>query len=72
MTVENYFLRMKALGYPSPSLSLTHLDDGTVSGCAQWRGGISHSLSNVDQETVIDNLFTWITKDGKPFKAVAP
>lgn len=73
MTVDQYFARMKRLGYPCPSLMIWD-DDGKITASASFKGSCGHGgrvrgrgefVGSYDQW--IAHVFEHVTDGGKTF-----
>lgn len=77
MTTDEYFERMKALGYPAPSLRLwIDDDDGRKRASASFRGTCGHGGRAGDDpkswDEMISLVFNHVTDGGKTFRAMYP
>jgi hypothetical protein len=72
MTLKNYFARMLALGYPSPSITLWCNDVGRLKGSTSYMGTCGHAgISGFvpkNSEHLIEHLFNHVTEGGKRFE----
>lgn len=76
MTVEQYFERMKALGYPRPCLSIWLHADGRWDGSAGYQGTCGHGgragLVFATLDDMVGELFQHVTNGGQRFLRSPP